>query len=163
MESTKKAIHSSGLTSARQRAAILKCLRERMDHPDADMVYESVHALMPSISLDTVYRTLKLFSKSGLALQLAAPTHRFRFDGCVSAHDHFICIQCEAVADIPMAHGEAVALPDAFRKIGEVQAMQRVFLGTCCSCREKRRETRAASRIRDIGPSDGTIGAVRSS
>ncbi len=127
------------------------------------MVYKAVHEQMPKISLDTVYRTLKIFSKSGLALQLAVPTHRFRFDGCMSAHDHFMCSRCEAIFDIPVAHGKKAAIPDAARKIGKVQAVQRVFIGICRSCREKARGTRTARKIRASGQADRPRGAVRAS
>jgi Fur family peroxide stress response transcriptional regulator len=138
MEAAQQTLHSSGLASTLQRASILKCLRGRTDHPDAEMVYETVHARIPSISLDTVYRTLNLFSKRGLIAQLAVPTHRFRFDGCVHEHDHFLCTRCERIEDIPRGAGATIAIPNGLRNIGAVQAVQRVYLGTCRSCLEKR-------------------------
>lgn len=136
METTRNEIHLSGLASTRQRAWILKSLRERTDHPDAEAVHESVKVRMPSISLDTVYRTLNLFSRRGLIAQLAVPTHRFRFDGCVEAHDHFLCTRCERIADVACETSKTESIPEAVRQFGTVKAMQRIYLGTCLSCDE---------------------------
>jgi Fur family peroxide stress response transcriptional regulator len=101
MTSSRKKIATSGLASTRQRVFILKAIQGRIDHPDAETVHQAVISSLPSISLDTVYRTLSLFAKKGLIQQLAVPTRRSRYDGNPKPHDHFLCTRCERIADIP--------------------------------------------------------------
>ena len=74
-----------------QRRVIAGVLSEASDHPDAEAVYERAAKLDPKISLATVYRTLRLFSETGII-----ETHDFR-DGRAryeaadnDHHDHLI-------------------------------------------------------------------------
>lgn len=48
------------LKYSRQREAIKSFLMTRKDHPTADVVYHSLRADFPNISLGTVYRNLTL-------------------------------------------------------------------------------------------------------
>lgn len=43
---------------SKQREAIWNYLKERIDHPTADQIYENVRKTQPNISLGTVYRNL---------------------------------------------------------------------------------------------------------
>ena len=57
-----------------QRDQVRAIMHGRTDHPDAQKVYEELKALMPRISLGTVYRNLMLLSKQGeLRSQLRPP------------------------------------------------------------------------------------------
>ena len=111
-------------------------MRERADHPDVEAVFATLRRELPSLALDTVYRTLRLLAQEKLIQQLALPTHRFHFDGNAVPHDHFLCKVCEAVADIAAADDlkPLFRVPEAVRRHGEVHAVQRVFLGMCRSC-----------------------------
>ena len=46
------------LKYSRQRESIKEFLRNRTDHPTADVVYENMKLIYPNISLGTVYRNL---------------------------------------------------------------------------------------------------------
>ncbi len=74
-----------------QRRVIAKVLSDADDHPDAEELYARAAAIDPKISLATVYRTVRLFSDSGII-----ETHDFR-DGRAryetadeDHHDHLI-------------------------------------------------------------------------
>jgi len=80
-----------GLRMTDQRKVIAKVLSEANDHPDAEDLYSRASAIDPKISLATVYRTVRLFSESGII-----ETHDFR-DGRAryettddDHHDHLI-------------------------------------------------------------------------
>ena len=80
-----------GLRMTDQRKVIAKVLSEANDHPDAEDLYSRASAIDPKISLATVYRTVRLFSDSGII-----ETHDFR-DGRAryettddDHHDHLI-------------------------------------------------------------------------
>ena len=49
-----------------KRDAILEDLRSRTDHPTADMVYTSIRAEYPQISLATVTETSPPFAKTAI-------------------------------------------------------------------------------------------------
>ncbi len=76
-----------------QRRVIAQVLSSADDHPDAEAVYRRASKADPKISLATVYRTLRLFSETGII-----ETHDFR-DGRAryeaadnDHHDHLIDI-----------------------------------------------------------------------
>ena len=80
-----------GLRMTDQRKVIAKVLSEANDHPDAEDLYSRASIIDPKISLATVYRTVRLFSESGII-----ETHDFR-DGRAryettddDHHDHLI-------------------------------------------------------------------------
>ena len=141
MIQSKNLLKSHGLSSTRQRTAILKTLRMRHDHLDAEGVYMLLRRKMPSLSLDTVYRTLNRLAQEGLIQKLALPTHRFHFDGDLSSRDHFLCMPCEKIYDVELSEGASVAMPESLDGIGRVQALQRAFLGTCTACATRAAKT----------------------
>ena len=134
IKQNRKIFHNAGVSATWQRALILTTLQARTDHPDAEALHQAVGVETPSISLDTVYRALSLFARNGLIQQLAVPTRRSRYDGCVAPHDHFLCTRCERIVDIP---GVSSPLPDEVEKIGTVQSAQRTYLGLCHACAER--------------------------
>ena len=83
-----------GLRLTEQRRVIAKVLSRADDHPDAEELYARASRIDPNISLATVYRTVRLFSDSGII-----ETHDFR-DGRAryetadaEHHDHLIDVQ----------------------------------------------------------------------
>ena len=134
LQTSQKTVKALGLPSTRQRSCILKTMRERYDHPDAEMVYETVHKKIPTLSRDTVYRTLALFAQEGLIVQLALPTRRFRYEGQMHEHAHFICTRCEAVLDVDVSSEAPQPIPQALADQAVVAGVQTVYIGTCRHC-----------------------------
>ena len=52
------ALRDSGLRLTHQRLEIVRVIAADRTHPDVETVYEAVRKRVPTISLDTVYRTL---------------------------------------------------------------------------------------------------------
>ena len=69
------------LKYSRQREAIKCFLMTRKDHPTADVVYHSLRADFPNISLGTVYRNLDFLTESKEILKLESAGSIRRFDG----------------------------------------------------------------------------------
>ncbi|MDD2601149.1 MAG: Fur family transcriptional regulator [Kiritimatiellae bacterium] len=136
MKKIREELQQFGLAATHPRSVILRCLRERKDHPDAETVYQTVHQEIPSLSIDTVYRTLNLFASSGLIVHLAMPTHRFRFDGGVEPHDHFLCTTCEQIVDIEPEENDHQVFSEKVAALGQILSLQRVYLGTCHACKK---------------------------
>jgi len=126
----------AGMKQFKKRNAILSCLRQSAVHPSAEMVYESLHAQYPDISLATVYRNLSHFKSQGLIRSLGTVDGIERFDAHTEPHVHFICTGCGAVLDLP-----EVELPQSLRSQAErhsncqVEGCQLTFTGLCGDCR----------------------------
>lgn len=60
------------LKYSRQRESIKEFLRNRTDHPTADVVYENMKLIYPNISLGTVYRNLSLLADLGEIKKLSS-------------------------------------------------------------------------------------------
>lgn len=84
------------LKYSRQREAIKSFLMTRKDHPTADVVYHSLRADFPNISLGTVYRNLTLLADLGEIARLRLGDGVDHFDADTSRHYHFICSECGA-------------------------------------------------------------------
>jgi Fur family ferric uptake transcriptional regulator len=89
-----KELRRQGVRITRQRSIILGIISEPGDHPDALEIFRRAVALDASISLSTVYRTMKLLGDMGAI-------HRHAFEGGPSRfeqasgdhHDHLIDIE----------------------------------------------------------------------
>ncbi len=86
------------LRYSKQREAIARNLKNRTDHPSADMVFETVREDMPKISLGTVYRNLKDMSESGEAISFMVGGKE-HFDGNFEPHLHLCCMKCGKIED----------------------------------------------------------------
>lgn len=86
-----RALRAAGVRITRQRRTILRILSEADDHPDAMELYRRATAVDASISLTTVYRTLKLLAEKGEIHRHAFEGGPSRFEHADSAHhDHLI-------------------------------------------------------------------------
>lgn len=83
-----------GLRMTDQRRTIAKLLESTNDHPDVEELHKRVNQVDQSISLATVYRTVKLFEESGILEKLEFGDGRARYeDADREHHDHLINIQ----------------------------------------------------------------------
>lgn len=86
-----KDLRSAGVRMTRQRVAILEVLAETDDHPDANEIYRRVFARDATVSLSTVYRTMRILEESGAIHRHAFEDGRARFEHSDREHhDHLI-------------------------------------------------------------------------
>ncbi|MDC0040109.1 transcriptional repressor [Paracoccaceae bacterium] len=77
-----------------QRRTIATILDSVIDHPDVEELYERINKVDKSISLATVYRTVKLFEELGILEKLEFGDGRARYeDADREHHDHLINVQ----------------------------------------------------------------------
>lgn len=122
---------------SRQRECILDDLRNRCDHPTADMVYESVRVEQPNISLGTIYRNLSFLVENGQILKISTGGGPDRFDGCVSPHNHFVCRACGSVIDMDYAPEEDILKKASNQFDGAIEGYNLQFFGKCGNCLSK--------------------------
>ena len=121
----------------KQKEAILRVLKRTTSHVTADWVYEQVRKEIPSISLGTVYRNLKLLQQEGKLLELDLAGTVSRFEANTRNHHHFRCEQCGRIFDVDEPVDgeldERVA-----RKMGFKVSNHRLeFRGLCKDCQSE--------------------------
>lgn len=84
---------------SKQSALIMRVLKETSSHPSADWLYTEVRKEMPTISLGTIYRNLRLLKERGEILELDFGDCS-RFDGRPNNHYHFKCEKCGHILDV---------------------------------------------------------------
>jgi Fe2+ or Zn2+ uptake regulation protein len=125
-----------GRRSTPQLAVVLDAVRTSgTEHPTAELIYERVRRILPSISLGTVYRNLQRLVQEGKigAAQLGARS--LHYDPTASSHDHFVCRECGRVEDLMVDAPEA--LHASARRAGhDVTSHTLVLYGRCKTCAE---------------------------
>ena len=124
----------SGAKLTRQRLEIFREVAQTGDHPDAEMVFKGVRERMPTVSLDTVYRTLWWLKDLDLIKTLGPPRARARFDANLGRHHHFICTQCGLTRDFYSEKFNKLKLPESVKEIGHAQMTQVEVKGVCHTC-----------------------------
>jgi Fe2+ or Zn2+ uptake regulation protein len=114
-----------------QRELIVNILKNRKDHPTADMVYESARKKEKNISLGTVYRNLKLLAEEGVIITLETVDKKIHYDGDTSRHSHFICTKCGKIIDL----FKPSETPNELKEMGlAVTGEKCVYYGLCKDC-----------------------------
>lgn len=89
-----------GLRMTQPRRIIAKVLSEADDHPDAEELHRRANGLDQSISLATVYRTVKLFEDYGIIERHDFRDGRSRFEEVPEEHhDHLIDVKSGQVIE----------------------------------------------------------------
>jgi Fur family peroxide stress response transcriptional regulator len=127
----------AGIRHTPQRGEIYRVVASTEEHPDAETVYERVRKRIPSLSLDTVYRTLHLFEDHGLVTRVSYPGDRARFDANSDHHHHFVCTECGLISDFYSAELDRFSPPKEVSDVGEVTAVRVELRGVCKACRKK--------------------------
>ncbi|MCX7341233.1 MAG: Fur family transcriptional regulator [Hyphomicrobiales bacterium] len=93
-------LKAAGVRLTEQRKVIVKVLAEARDHPNADELYHRAYVLDGSVSLSTVYRTLRLLEDHGAIQRHDFDAGRARFENADSDHhDHLIDIDTGQVIE----------------------------------------------------------------
>jgi Fur family peroxide stress response transcriptional regulator len=140
------AAQEAGLKLTHQRLEIFREVASTEDHPDAETVFRGVRERVPTVSLDTVYRTLWLLEDLGLISTLGPRRERARFDANLDCHHHFVCENCGLVRDFEHDEFEALEAPPEVKRLGRVSRVSVEVTGTCRSCAGKRRRKSRSER-----------------
>ena len=133
--------HRHGLIATHQRMAVFCELAGTTAHPDAETIYRHVKPKLPAISLDTVYRTLRIFEEKGMVSKVTTVSERARFDADVSNHPHFVCLSCGSVTDIDSLDVSNLIPVKEVIDLGSVSSVCLEIRGTCNECSEKKKNS----------------------
>jgi len=145
----KEATRKAGIKLTHQRLEIFREVATSSGHPDAETVFSGVLRRLPTISLDTVYRTLWTLTDLGLVSTLGPRREKARFDANLNPHHHFLCVRCGLARDFESPELDALRVPPGVDDLGSVLATHVEVRGVCVDCAALKAANRApAARAR---------------
>jgi Fur family peroxide stress response transcriptional regulator len=122
-----------------QRLEIYRELARSLDHPTAEMLYQRLKDKMPSLSLDTVYRTLATLVSHNLVHRVESAQNQARFEVQHIHHHHVVCRECGGICDFKWNLVDQTSLQRELDTWGRVERAHMVVYGTCRECLETRK------------------------
>ncbi|MFH5836692.1 Fur family transcriptional regulator [Proteiniclasticum sp. C24MP] len=137
MHSITKTFKNKGLKLTPQRIAVYEYLLGTREHPSAELIYSALIEKFPTMSLATVYKSLKTLCKVDLVQELNLGEGNFRYDAVMQEHAHFQCNHCNVVFD--MMHVPTHMVMEAVSKNQNfvIESSKLYFYGTCTDCQGK--------------------------
>lgn len=99
LEHFKERCKERGIKLTPQRLIIYERLINNTDHPTVDKLYSQIKDTFPTISYDTVHRTLVTFCEIGVASMVEGTGIPMRFEGNLDFHHHVRCVRCGSIFD----------------------------------------------------------------
>jgi Fur family peroxide stress response transcriptional regulator len=134
LQALEEACRKAGAKVTHQRREVLRALVSADAHPDAHAVFKAVRERVPTISFDTVYRTLAFLEAHDLIRRVHVSGERARFDGNHRPHHHFVCTRCGQILDFESRALDALSLPGEATALGTPMLTQLQVFGICTSC-----------------------------
>ena len=137
MDHFEKACRENNLKITPQRVAIYKALLNNAEHPTADSIYRNVKTKFPSISFDTVNRTLISFAHIGLIGTVECSGQGKKYDPNTVPHHHMKCMDCGAIIDFFHKAFDTLKVPGRISKQFKIMNKRVVLTGICQTCIRK--------------------------
>ena len=124
-----------GLKVTPQRVAVYRELLKTDEHPSAETLHKRVKKIFPSISLDTVNRTLLTLDEIGAAQVVEGSGDVKRYDADMAEHQHFKCIKCKRIIDFHHKPFDDIKLPAHIDRKFKVVRKTVYVEGICDLCK----------------------------
>ncbi len=134
LDNFERVCREAGLRVTHQRIEIFRELSECKDHPSAEALYKRMQKKMPTLSQDTVYRTLATFEEYGLITRVQTVEQQARFEAEMDPHHHLICSRCKEIIDFTWEGFDESDLPNEIAGWGKIQRKNVVLHGVCAKC-----------------------------
>jgi Fur family transcriptional regulator, peroxide stress response regulator len=93
-------LRDRGLKVTPQRLAIYEALASTHAHPSAEMLFQRLQPIHPTMSLATVYKTIEMLKTVGIVNAINVGEDSFRYELATNSHPHLICTACRRVEDL---------------------------------------------------------------
>jgi Fur family peroxide stress response transcriptional regulator len=133
----KDAATKAGIRLTHQRLLIFGAVAASESHPTADDIHRKLVKRIPSLSLDTVYRTLWMLEGLGMLKSVGMPQESVRFDANLGRHHHFRCERCGMIRDFVSSDLDALNIPAGVEQFGCGTSLQVEVRGICKACQQK--------------------------
>ena len=134
-----------------QRKTILKYLIDHHTHPSVEMIYSDLKEHDDSISIATVYNTVRLLVDYHLVIELKNGDGSTHYDYFGRPHYHVVCDNCGKITDV-----FASQFTDLTKELGQITCEQTHYLvtrsdievhGLCPDCQAKLGLTTVATEV----------------
>ncbi len=133
----KQHLRKSGLKSTSQRDVIAKVFFANDRHSSVEELYNEVKEVNARIGYATVYRTMKLLTECGLAVERHFRDGEARYERAEEAHhDHLICESCGKIVEFEEEQIEKLQREVARRSGFELRGHKMELYGLCRDCRQ---------------------------
>lgn len=138
-ERLKAFLKERGFKSTRQRDVIATAFLKTEGHITAEELYRKITRKYKDIGFTTVYRTLKLLAKSGLAAERVFADNLTRYEPLSARdhHDHLICLDCGAITEFENIKMEKLQERIAHEFGFDTAAHKMELYGYCSKCRTR--------------------------
>jgi Fur family transcriptional regulator, peroxide stress response regulator len=133
-KSFESACRKVGLRLTHQRLEVYRELARSTDHPSAEILHQRLRRTIPTLSLDTVYRTLATLAGHGLINKVDTIESQARFEATRGRHHHLICSRCKEIIDFHWHSIDAAPLPEEIKGWGRIENKNVVIYGICNKC-----------------------------
>ncbi len=123
-----------GLSLTHQRWVIYRILAGTDRHPTPEATFEQVRKEIPSLSLATIYNSIRTFLEAGLLREVCTAGQTMRLDANLACHHHLVCERCGTILDLPEDSVAPVQLNKPLPKGFQVESNIVSFLGFCGQC-----------------------------
>ncbi len=143
----KTRISGEGLKATRQREEILNIFLNSSGHKNLAQIYSQVAKTNPKIGYTTVYRTMRLLTRLGLATQRKFGDGETRYEPALEGrhHDHLICLDCGKIIEFEDQTLEALQNRIAQHHRFKISHHRMELYGRCEECNRKKRTARRNS------------------
>ncbi len=137
-------ISNGGLKATKQREEIFQIFLDSPGHKNLAQIYALVSKAHPKIGYTTVYRTLKLLTRLGLAEERKFADGETRYEPMVGEehHDHLICLQCGKIVEFENQTLEALQREIAARYRFKIYHHRMELYGQCFQCASREKPSR---------------------
>lgn len=129
-----QACRAAGLRVTQQRLEVYRQLALLDTHPTAEILHQELRKRMPTLSLDTVYRTLATLAEHGLINKVETIESQARFEVTHTRHHHLICSRCNTIMDFQWRLVDDAGLPEEVAAWGRIDTRSVVVYGICHTC-----------------------------
>jgi Fe2+ or Zn2+ uptake regulation protein len=131
-------LREKGYKLTTPRRKIIEVLYRLGQRASAREIHSALHQKGPAISLDTVYRNLRLLAEIGVVHQISLQSGAvFELANDGHHHHHLICIDCDKVVCIPYCPESCTYQKQAAEAGFEVLGHTFELYGRCSDCANK--------------------------
>jgi len=136
-----------------QRIAISRSALQNRNHPTIQMIYSEVKRSHPTVSLSTVYKTVKILKRIGLIQELNFPDAETRYDSSIAPHINLVCLNCGNIRDAKNACVQDIVTQVSADENFAAKGHRFDIYGICQTCRKaspSNQEKKRASHREDL-------------
>jgi len=123
-----------------QRIAIFKTVITNDNHPTADDVFQIIKKEYPTISFDTVNRTLLKLKELKFLDIVDLPGAPRHFETNNDNHHHFLCENCGEIFDLYSEKFDEIKIPENIQNQFQIKSKKVLLKGFCNKCCKNKKQ-----------------------